>query len=699
MAEPSKTPIVAVWVPSTPSEQQLQRCNLRHPEEAPGWQPLTDGQHMGLVTLAKPADRACPCDVLIQCRSQVDLLLRSLDSKAGERLQRWPVHDRRKDLFYRSLQPGILMGPLRSADKLFWLQTAGQLPLLDQLRLAFGEDVGFSFAWHVTYLVCLSSMALTSGIFTAVTWSDADAYRALMPVVSFLIVSWTIAVTETQSAVVQKLECHWHKLHQATLTRADDTASTVSSELSFAFGRQSSSKKWKQQRSACLSWLKRNFKFQLLCAPILILEWLFIWSFFLGFFWLQLWTTFEWGGCREYNRHSGTLDCMSPEFLYPVWGKVFGAVPSFAQGLGFEMVSGLSKMSVDILVSMQTWPSQDEMRCAAATYYFFLEVVAKLGFICLLGFLYVPDYGADASTCTHRIDYWFLGDWSFSCLKVNVPPFLRLQLFISSVKGPFLISALLGIFKTTLLPILIEKLRAFEDRAQPLRCLVRLSIFLLRLMMVVLYCDWNARGVGGAGALCETPLCLQKEPWAAALREAQRRVFEPFEEYVELLLHFLWVSCFLVVYPLGGVLALGFQALELRCDTLKLLAARRQPFPRHARLAQVWVPVCAKQIVHISIVMNVLVLLLPYALAAQGCDGDLSFNGGCMGPTAALAIAGVAVLELYWYGIHFVLTRCQSEPKLDCIEESPCADIVPVQKVELKLPKAKPKSCCDWMWL
>ena len=24
----------------------------------------------------------------------------------------------------------------------------------------------------------------------------------------------------------------------------------------------------------------------------------FIWTFFLAFFWLQLWTTFEWGGCR-----------------------------------------------------------------------------------------------------------------------------------------------------------------------------------------------------------------------------------------------------------------------------------------------------------------------------------------------------------------------------------------------------------------
>ena len=24
----------------------------------------------------------------------------------------------------------------------------------------------------------------------------------------------------------------------------------------------------------------------------------------------------------EYNERTGTRDCMSPEFLYPVWGKV-----------------------------------------------------------------------------------------------------------------------------------------------------------------------------------------------------------------------------------------------------------------------------------------------------------------------------------------------------------------------------------------
>ena len=38
----------------------------------------------------------------------------------------------------------------------------------------------------------------------------------------------------------------------------------------------------------------------------------FIWACFLAFFWLQLWTTFEWGGCRTLD--DGTkVDDLKPQ--------------------------------------------------------------------------------------------------------------------------------------------------------------------------------------------------------------------------------------------------------------------------------------------------------------------------------------------------------------------------------------------------
>ena len=78
---------------------------------------------------------------------------------------------------------------------------------------------------------------------------------------------------------------------------------------------------------------------------------------------------------------------------------------------------------------------------------------------------------------------------------------------------------------------------------------------------------------------------------------------------MELLLHFMWTSCFVAVYPLGGVLAFAnqeslrnkkelsvFEALELRFDVLKLLVARRRPWPRPAGAEKEWLPRCAHRI-------------------------------------------------------------------------------------------------------
>jgi hypothetical protein len=96
------------------------------------------------------------------------------------------------------------------------------------------------------------------------------------------------------------------------------------------------------------------------------------------------------------------------------------------------------------------------------------------------------------------------------------------------------------------------------------------------------------------------------------LLEGQRKEHDPFDEYIELLLHFLWTSCFTIVWPLGSVFALINQLLELRFDTLKMLVARRRRFPTTRNMSLVWVPCCARIICHVSIVTNVVLLLLPY---------------------------------------------------------------------------------------
>lgn len=309
-----------------------------------------------------------------------------------------------------------------------------------------------------------------------------------------------------------------------------------------------------------------------------------------------------------------------------------------------------------------------------------------------------------------------LGNWSFSCLKANLPRNLRIRLFSSAVRGPFLISGLLGIWKTTFLPILVERLRAIETRAAGIcRCLVRTAILLLRLMLLLLYCDWKARGVGEAGTLCGQPYALLEpaEPWQRALDQGRRRPFDPFEEYVELLLHFLWVSCFMVVWPLGGLLAFANQVLELRCDTLKLLAARRRPFPSERHLSKVWVPLFAKRVVHIAIVMNVLVLLLPFGQAADACDGVLN-DSSCVLPTLSAAAIAIPSLELYWVAVRLLLkVWARRNPSLPPIQEEEeeedelpeghikTLDVVPRASKPDAPPLEVPATCCvlGRLWL
>ncbi|CAK9008693.1 unnamed protein product [Durusdinium trenchii] len=541
--------------PGDAEVSSLRKHGLQAPCDAEGWTTLSDGSRLGFVCLAPPSSASSPAEALLECRRRVEQFLQSGGWKDCG-LQKWPLHHRarRTELVLHALRTPKILGLLRHSfpQRLVWLQTAGRLPFLDQLYAIFGEAVAWSFAWHVSQLVCLVGIALASVIFTAIKWSDETTYQSFMPTATFFLITWCILTIESQEAVMAKLQEHWQPMRSL---RSEEVTSEVSSEQSF-HARTSSKRRW--QESKFLACLRRNVRFELCCGPILLFEWLFIWCFFLGFFWLQLWTTFEWGGCREYNERTGTRDCMSPEFLYPVSGKVLAAVPSFAQGFAFELVSGLSKLSVDLIVSMQVWPSNEEMRCTAASYYFFLEVVGKLGFICVLGFLYVPDYGGDEMGCTGRLDFWFLGNWSFSCLKLNVPRTLRFQLFLASVKGPFLISGILGIFKKTLLPILLEKLRSLENLWWPLDYLVRCVIAVLRLLVLLLYCDWHARDAGGAASL-RALLRLADDANDAdaerrrALAEGRRRVFDPFEECIELLLHFLWVSCFFVVYPPLGV--------------------------------------------------------------------------------------------------------------------------------------------------
>ncbi|CAK0817274.1 unnamed protein product [Prorocentrum cordatum] len=77
-------------------------------------------------------------------------------------------------------------------------------------------------------------------------------------------------------------------------------------------------------------------------------------------------------------------------------------------------------------------------------------------------------------------------------------------------------------------------------------------------------------------------------------------------------MHFLWTSCFAIVWPFGTIFTLMNQLLELRFDALKMLHVRGRRFPNSHQMCDVWVPLCSQIICYVSIAVNIVLALIPY---------------------------------------------------------------------------------------
>lgn len=473
--------------------------------------------------------------------------------------------------------------------------------------------------------------------------------------------------------------------------------------------------------------LKRILKAGII-IPMILVEWACILLFFTFIVWFEVWVIYDWGGCREFNLLAATENwgCKSADQLRGVKGLVVGALPSICEGVFFELLLVISKFSARSLISVYDFSTREQSDFAVVLMVFIFEVVGKVGFISILGLGFVPAWSTGHWTeCRDNFDYLIMGEWSLGCLKGQIPFNVRLKLFESSMKGPMLVSGLIGILLKTLLPILLEWWRRGLVRSRicrcrryrVVRCLLMPTDFILRVCLLIFQVDAGA--VGGARLLCEWPASMDddvndcrgpspssstggspisfqgfggegNDTVAAAktavaeerarvkrsrlqdvLLEGNRREHEPFDEYIELLLHFLWTSCFAIVWPLGTVLSLCNQFLEVRFDCMKLLVVRRRRFPSSRHMSVVWVPRCALIVCHISIVVNISLLLLPYRQLLmwfpQGCgtDLDLDISTTPQGLTCCtLPKIGGAFLVTW---VIFLLIRWALKFLLDCL--------------------------------
>lgn len=461
--------------------------------------------------------------------------------------------------------------------------------------------------------------------------------------------------------------------------------------------------RWRRlRREAILQDIIRVLKASLI-IPILLLEWVIILVFFSGIVWFEIWVIFDWGGCREYNVKFDERDwqCLSADYLRGPWGGVMGALPSIAEGAFFELLLLVSKVTARVLIRLYHFRTREQHDFAVVTIIFLLEIVGKVGFILVLGLGFVPVWSsADWTRCRHNWDYFIMGEWSLGCLKGQIPFEVRLKLFESIMKGPMWVSGMVGILVKVLVPFILGHWRrtllgptTYEDgcachcrRHRLVRCLLAPADFVLRVSMLILQADCGA--VGGLRLICKWPPAVAKEQpeempstsdrqfdgfgsageqvpgngsdaqrtrarakrsrLCSVLLEGERREHEPFDEYIELLLHFLWTSCFAIVWPLGCVFSLINQILEFRFDCVKLLAVRRRRFPSTRHMSVAWVPRFARIVCHISIVMNVALLLMPYRQlliwSPDSCsatkDAYVSFLTACRWPQILGAFLG-----------------------------------------------------------
>lgn len=600
----------------------------------------------------------------------------------------WPLHD---PMLTEALLVNIAMDRTSGIRSLCCLCRGAEFTRL--LRVHYGEEAAFVFAWQSHYIHALALFLAASlpfivhrtllgrgavskgllpqcllsvlfGVVVTEGWRrKAEALRRAWRVHAEPLAQWQRLAYKAQTCSVEKrarLIDPRGRTPPRQRTPADELQDEQDEEENLAgLHRRTMSVTWRENlglwpRGAslatgletvtsimhlayCESRAWRVLK-AFLFMPLLLAEWLTILAFFCALVWFEVWVIFDWGGCKKENEGKPPNDwvCMSADEKRGYVGLAFGALPSILEGIGFELLMQVSKWTADLVLGFYSFETREQRDFARVMVVFFLEVVGKVAFVCTLGIAFVPWwYDRSGHLCDENWDYALFGEWSLSCLKAEIPQPVRLKLFESCMKGPMLVSGLVSIGIKTLLPLLLELWRRCRTGGELFagclvcqrrqtragRCLVAPFDFVLRTCTLIFQADFGA--VGGLRILLwwppalrtpdtgEVTLRMRRRLWHVLL-EGQRRKHDPFDESIELLLHFLWTSCFAIVWPLGTIFSLMNQLLELRSDSLKMLHVRGRRFPNSCQMCDVWVPLCSQIICYVSIAVNVVMALIPY---------------------------------------------------------------------------------------
>lgn len=88
-----------------------------------------------------------------------------------------------------------------------------------------------------------------------------------------------------------------------------------------------------------------------------------------------------------------------------------------------------------------------------------------------------------------------------------------------------------------------------------------------------------------------------------AEKELRKPIYEPFDDYLEMVIEFGYVCFFASVFPLGAVLSFAANFVEVRSDLFKILYVYRRPSPKRARSIGAWA-VILRGMVYVAIASN-----------------------------------------------------------------------------------------------
>lgn len=64
-----------------------------------------------------------------------------------------------------------------------------------------------------------------------------------------------------------------------------------------------------------------------------------------------------------------------------------------------------------------------------------------------------------------------------------------------------------------------------------------------------------------------------------------------FDEYLEMVIQFGFITLFVVAFPLGPLFAFLNNILEIRIDAFKVLTQLKRPLPKPAKDIGIWLPI------------------------------------------------------------------------------------------------------------